>query len=187
MISNDITGNSAGDASQVFNLLAVVANPEAYGAKLKALVTATEENKKYVELVAPASEIIELKKQAALDKAAAAKLLEDAKVEAAKIKADAQVQVKAMTTETNELVAKAKQIALEAQNASAAKMAEMDAVLSNLKGQLLAASNAEKAAKAQTVAVLDEKKLLEAEKTQVVSLKSKLLAKAKSFAEDIVK
>ena len=35
MISTDITGSVGGDASQVFNLLSVVANPEVYGEKLR--------------------------------------------------------------------------------------------------------------------------------------------------------
>ena len=187
MISTDITGSSGGDASQVFSLLAVVADPEAYGAKLKALVAATEENKKYIGLVAPASEIVSIRQQIASDKAAATKLLEDAKTESAKLKADAQSQVKAMPTEANELVAKAKKLALDAQAASNAKLAEMDAVVSSLKSQLAAAAEAEKTAKAQAAAALEEKKSLEAEKTAVVSTKNKLIAKAKAFAEDVAK
>lgn len=187
MIATDITGSANGNASQVFSLLAVVADPEAYGAKLKALVTATEEQKKYVELVAPASEILEMRKQIALDKAEATKVLADAKTESAKLKADAQAQVKAMTTETNELVAKAKKLALEAQEAAKAKLAEIEVVLGDLKSQLAAASEAKKTAQAQAAASSDEKQLLEAEKAQVTTIKNKLIAKANAFAEDIAK
>ena len=187
MISTDITGGAGGDASQVFNLLAVVANPEVYGEKLKALVTATDEHKKFVALVAPASEILELRKQIALDKQAAVKLVADARAEAAEITAAATLKVQAMTTETQALVATARGLAADAQAASTAKLAEIDAVLGDLKTRLAAATAAEKAAKKQTEAVVSEKKLLESEKEQVVAIKTTLIAKSKAFAEDIAK
>lgn len=61
-IATSITGGSA--SSQLMDLLAVMANPNAYKAKLDALEAATAENKKYVEALGPASEIIDLRDQA---------------------------------------------------------------------------------------------------------------------------
>lgn len=187
MMVTDITGNSGGDASQVFSLLAVVANPEVYGEKLKTLVAATEEHKKYVGLIAPASEILEFRKQIEVDKAKAAKLVEDAKAEAASLKATAKSQAQAMTIETNELVARVRKLAAEAQESSAAKLLEIDDVLKDLKNQVSAAATAEKTAVAQIAAAVEEKKQLETEKVQVISIKNRLFAKAKAFAEDLTK
>ena len=187
MISTDITGGTGGDASQVFNLLAVVANPEVYGEKLKALVTATDEHKKFVALVAPASEIMEMRKQTAIDKLEAIKLVADARAEAAALTAAATLKVQAMTDETQALVANARNLAADAQAASTAKLAEIDAVLVDLKTRLAAATAAEKSAKKQADSAVAEKALLEGEKAQVVAIKTKLIAKSKAFAEDIAK
>lgn len=187
MIITDITGNAGGDASQVFNLLAVVANPEVYGEKLKALVSATEENKKYVALVAPASEILELRKQIETDRAQAAKLLKDAKAEATNIEASAKSKAQAMINETSEVVSKAKALAVQAHESSAGKLAEIDVILKDLQRQLTSAETAEKKATVQIEAAVEAKTNLEAEKTQVVTLKNKLIAKAKAFAEELTK
>jgi hypothetical protein len=89
MISTDITGNSGGDASQVFNLLAVVANPDMYAKKLTDMVNATEENKKFVALVGPANEILQIKEDSKRDREEAQKELQQAKVDAAEKKATA--------------------------------------------------------------------------------------------------
>jgi len=62
MISTSITGGAA--SNQLFDLLAVVANPDAFKSKLEELEAATVENKKYVEALGPASEIIQLREQA---------------------------------------------------------------------------------------------------------------------------
>ena len=51
MIGSSIDGSSS---NQLFDLLKVVANPEVYSEKVKSLEDAIAENKKYVELVAPA-------------------------------------------------------------------------------------------------------------------------------------
>jgi len=187
MIATDITGNSGGDASQVFNLLAVVANPEVYGEKLKALVAATEEHKKFVALVAPASEILELRKQIETDRAQAAKLLKDAKAEALNIETSAKSKAQTMITDTSEVVTKAKAQALQAHESSAVKLAEIDVILKDLQRQLTSAETAEKNATTQVAAAVEAQKTLEVEKTQVVTLKSKLIAKAKAFAEDLTK
>lgn len=60
-ISTDITGNVVNSTNQLFDLLALVSNPTQYEAKLKALQDATEEYKKHVALVGPASEILQIR------------------------------------------------------------------------------------------------------------------------------
>ena len=94
MISTDITGSNAnGDASQVFNLLAVVANPDVYAEKVRTLMQATEEHKKFLALVAPANEIVDLREQIGKDREAAKAELEAAKAAAEQIKAEAKAGV----------------------------------------------------------------------------------------------
>jgi colicin import membrane protein len=159
MISTDITGGAGGDASQVFSLLAVVANPAVYGEKLKALVTATEENKKYIALVAPASEILDLREQAEKDRKAAAVELDSAKQVAAQTKADAKTdaaaEIAAAKKEAARLVAIAKQKNADAE-ASAAK-ASGSAEEAN---SALAALVAQKAALTAEIAAGEKQRLL---------------------------
>jgi len=80
-IANSITGGSS--SNQLMDLLAVVANPEVYKAKLDALDAATAENKKYVEALGPASEIVALRDEAKVAVQAAKEALEQAKTNAA--------------------------------------------------------------------------------------------------------
>jgi chromosome segregation ATPase len=106
MIYNSITGGSDTGASQLLDLLKLVANPKEYEAKLKSLEEAEERNQKLVEAVGPASEIPVLLEKAKADKAAAASELAAAKAEASKVKADAKKQA-AASIEAAEKAAKA--------------------------------------------------------------------------------
>ena len=63
MIATDITGGSPGnaEANQVFNLLAVVANPDVYAEKVRSLLEATAEHGKVLALVGPATEVLAIR------------------------------------------------------------------------------------------------------------------------------
>ncbi len=121
-IASDITGGVGGDAAQVFTLLSVVSNPEVYAEKLKALVEATEANKKIVALVGPASEIMQIRKDIEADKAAAKTALADARKQASATVSDANKKAKAIIVEAN---LKRDDILADAQ----AKQAEVEAAL----------------------------------------------------------
>lgn len=89
MIASNIDGSN-GNGSQLMDLLAVVtANPAEYKSKLTAIQDATNEYKKFVELVGPAAEILTIQKQIAVDKQNADQEVSDAKISAAKLVADA--------------------------------------------------------------------------------------------------
>lgn len=113
MISTDITGsNSNGDASQVFNLLAVVANPDLYAEKVRTLMQATQENKEFLALVAPAHEVLSLREQLGKDVAASKEALAAAKAEAEQIKAEAKAAGAAALADAKK---EAKKVLAEAQ------------------------------------------------------------------------
>jgi hypothetical protein len=122
-IASSITGAPAGgDAAQVFTLLSVMADPVAYNKKLADLVEATEANKKIVELVGPASEILQIRKDIEADKAAAKAELADARKQASATVSDANKKAKAILAEASE---KRDSILADAQ----AKQAEVEAAL----------------------------------------------------------
>ena len=80
MISTSITGDST--SSTANQLLELLSNPGAYKSKLDALAIAIEENKLYVEAVAPVSEISALLIKTREDRLAAKAALEQATADA---------------------------------------------------------------------------------------------------------
>lgn len=88
-IATNIDG-SAGSTSQLFDLLTVVSNPTVYQEKIKALESAIAENKKYVDLIGPTSDILALREKTREETVKASDLLKNAKVEAKSIVSDAE-------------------------------------------------------------------------------------------------
>lgn len=114
MIANNIDG-SIGSANQLLELLS---NPAAYEKQIKALQEAAEESKKYVELVAPASDILALKDKLRAEKEELDVLLDNAKKEAAdrvaSAKAEANSIVDGANKKAEEIVKKAADLEAQA-------------------------------------------------------------------------
>jgi cell division septum initiation protein DivIVA len=141
MITTRIDGSSP--SNQLFDLLTVVSNPEVYQAKLKKLEDAIEENKKFVALVGPASDVLALKKKAQEDAAAAQEVLAEAKTKAQGIVADA-------TSEAALIVSKAKAEAADVLGAAKAKESEVAAALKDAKAAESSAFKAQTDAEVQS-------------------------------------
>ena len=119
MISNAI--DASGSNSQLLDLLTVVAKPELYAARIADLDAKTEEYRKMVEAVGPASEIVAMRDQAKLALEQAEAKLSSAKAEAALILSDA----KAQAAETQRDARSKSAVALE-RASSKAEEAEKD-------------------------------------------------------------
>ena len=123
-ISNNIDGTVGGN-NQLLDFISLVTNPKAYEAKIKALQEATEANQKFVELIAPATEIIDLREKLKADKAAAKTALEEAKIKSDVTVKTAQATADAILADAK---AKAEQLTIEAQAAADdAKAAQSEA------------------------------------------------------------
>jgi cell division septum initiation protein DivIVA len=183
-ITNNIDGSS-GSSNQLLELLSVVSNPKVYEAKVKSLQEATDENKKYVELVGPASEIIELREKAKADAAKAEKLLEDAKAQALQIVNDGQRKSDGLVSEAK---AQAQKLKNEADGLiEVAKQKSADASLAETK------ANAAKVELEKTLVAV-EKQLAEAEDAKKAALEAErkfnkaydnIIAKHKAFIESL--
>ena len=114
-ISTNIDGSVGGGANQLLDLLSLVSNPTVYEAKVKSLQAAIAENKKYVEAVAPVSEILDLREKVRADKAASTTALAEAKVKADGLVKTAQNNANAIIAEAN---TKVSQLVAEAQAAT---------------------------------------------------------------------
>lgn len=102
-ISSSITGAPVGgEAAQVLTLLSVMADPVAYNKKLNDLIEATEANKKIVELVGPASEIVQIRKEIEEEKAAVKAELADARKQASTIVSDANKKAKTILADADQ-------------------------------------------------------------------------------------
>jgi len=181
MIASSIDGSNA-----TFELLStLLADPTAYADKLKALTEATAENKKYVELVGPASEILATRAQADADRAAAAQAVADARIEASSILGGAQADAAGILADAqgqaDTLIAQAK-----------AQKDESDAILSQAKISLADVKRAEADAQTATAAANAQAQSLamvqaatEALQAEVADIKAALLAKTKAFIEGL--
>jgi cell division septum initiation protein DivIVA len=183
-ISTNITGDS-GSSNQLFDLLAVVANPEVYKAKLSALENAAAENKKYLDAIGPASEIVALRDEAALAAKDAKDVLAQAKLQADKLRQDAIANATDLASN-----AKAKADALVA---DAAKIKDSaDSVFAEAKAEIATAKAAtESAKKAQVEAEAKAKELVEAlsaaqtAKEEAQAVKADILAKHEAFIKGL--
>ena len=104
-IANNIDGSNGG-ANQLLDLLSLVSNPKVYESKIKALQDATDENKKYVDLVGPASEILQLRAEAEVATQNAKDTVENAKAQALQLVNDAKRKADAMIGEAKVTAAK---------------------------------------------------------------------------------
>jgi vacuolar-type H+-ATPase subunit H len=191
MIATNIDGSST-SLDLLGTVSALLADPTLYAGKLKTLTDTIAENKKYVELVGPASDILTLRTQASTDReaagadrAAAAQALTDAKAQADKIVGDAHADAAGILAnaqgQADTLVAQAK-----------AQKDESDAVLAQAKASLADVKRAESEAKAATAAAKAQAENLAAAQTatkvlqaEVADIKAALLAKTQAFVEGL--
>ena len=174
MISTNIDGSVPG-SNTLADLLALIADPKAYASKLAELEKATAENKKYVELIGPASEIDKLRSDAALDRENAAAAMATAEKAAKTIvdeaKADAAGAIALAKTLAADIIADSKATNGEAKklrltladaiaNANArkveadAKLAEAETKVAEVdaKAEALAKAQADLAAEKEAIA-----------------------------------
>jgi len=173
MISTNIDGSIPG-SNALADVLALIANPKAYAAKLAELQAATDEYKAFVALIGPASEIDKLRTDAALDRenAAAATAfaknfsattMAEAKTEAADIVAKAKDEAAGIIADTKATNAEAKKLkaalteaianANAAKEASQVKIAEAAASAAEANAQAEALAKAEAALAAEKEAI----------------------------------
>jgi hypothetical protein len=147
MIHTDITGGNS-DASQVFNLLAVVANPDVYAEKMRTLMDATAEHNRLLALIGPASEILAIREQVDKDKKAFDESCAKEKEKIAQLKSSAQAaskeKISTATQKADGIVAAAEQVKAEAERV----MAEAVQALANADAAAKAAAKAQDKAEA---------------------------------------
>jgi hypothetical protein len=182
MIGSSIDGSSS---NQLFDLLKVVANPEVYSEKVKSLEDAIAENKKYVELVAPASEIIALREQLLADKAVMVQELEKVRSEAVQAREEAKAQAKIVVADANASAAKIKKSTADLNDTAKAKLLELEAATLEIKQRIVATESAEKAAKEQEAALILARNALEADTVAVKAKYEEWLARAKKLTEGL--
>lgn len=184
MISTNIDGSIPG-SNALADVLALIANPKAYAAKLAELQAATDEYKAFVALIGPASEIDKLRSEAALDcenaaaatafaKNFAATATAEAKAQAATIIASAKDDAAAIIADTKAANAEVKKL-----KASLADALE-DAKASKGEADAKIAEAETKAAKADALAI----SLAEGE-AALVAEKEAIAARHKQFLESL--
>jgi len=181
MIASSIDGSN----STLDLLSTLLADPTVYADKLKALTEATAENKKYVDLVGPASEIVAIRAQADADRAAAAKAVADARTEASNIVTEAKVYAAEILADVqgqaDTLVAQAK----AQKDQSTAVLSQAEISLADVKRAEAEAKAATAAANAQAQSLATAQAAAEALQAEVAETKAALLAKTQAFIEGL--
>jgi len=181
MIASSIDGSN----STLDLLSTLLADPTVYADKLKALTEATAENKKYVELVGPVSEIVAIRAQADVDRAAAAQAVADAKVEADSIVGGAHADAAGILADAqgqaDTLIAQAK----AQKDQSTAVLSQAEISLADVKRAESEAKAATAAAKVQLDNLAAAKAATEALQAEAAGIKAALLAKTKAFVEGL--
>lgn len=179
--NQDGTPMGGGGSSQLMDLLTVVANPDAYKAKVDALEAATAANKTYIELVAPADEILKLREKVAQDAADSQAALDKAQAEASSTVTEAKAQakeiVKTAQDKADALTAKAQTADTEAQ----AKLADAQKAMAGAAALQKSANDqmTEYAAKLQALEKAQAE--LNTANAEIAVIKADLLAKHQAF------
>jgi cell division septum initiation protein DivIVA len=183
-IATSITGSS-GASNQLLDLLAVVANPDIYKAKLDALEEATAANKVYVEAIGPASEIVALREQAALEKQQADEVLDKANASADKIVSDAQTQantlVSSAQTQANAIAAQAQKLKAEAEQI----LLEANAAAAEAQRAQVKADSAQASADAQAAMLQTSQEAADQAVAEAKALKADIIAKHEAFIKGL--
>ena len=184
MIASNIDG-TVGGSNQLFDLISLVSDPQAYAEKVKRLEDAAAESKKYVELVAPASDILTLREESQADRAEAARELKEAKTEAASIRAKAKALTGEAQAEAEKIVEEAKVEAQAIRNQAAAEKQELASAIKEAKKDSAEAKRAVTGYKK----LADEAKAQTAEAEAAIksseALKADIIARHKAFIESL--
>lgn len=183
MINTDITGGNA--QSQLFDLLAVVANPQVFQGKLEELQAATKKYQTFVEAVGPADDVLTLRSQAtelrkeAEDYRNTALSQADSELKASKIQAKqiveiAQASAKSITEAANQAKADA-----------AAISAQLKVALSEAQKTTQDSLAAQKAAEDKLASLTQAISDAQASKDDAEALKTSLVAKYEAFLKGI--
>lgn len=183
MIANSITGGSA--SNQLLDLIAVVSNPDVYKEKLASIEAATAENKKYVEAIGPASEIVKLREEAVVDREQAKKILEDASANAELRIYNANIEADTILSNAQK---RANEIAIEAQ-ANLLQANQLRQQAENLMADAVAAKSNADTAQAEATAKAEQADALklqaEAAKADAEATKASIIEKHKAFIESL--
>ena len=157
MIANSIDGSTLNGASQFLDFLDLVSNKDVYAQKVKDLQDAIAKNQQYVELVAPASDILTLRDQAAEDRKLAKQELDSAKAQSAQAIKEAKGQAKQLVADANEKAAKILLDASSIKNEASSALNDLNSQIALSKKSQDAADKASTELAAQ-LAILDEEK-----------------------------
>lgn len=184
-IATNIDGSVGLQEGQLFDLLSVLADPQSYNKRLKALQDATAENKKLIDLVGPAKEVLELREKAKQEFLAA-------KEEAKNIKDEAEQKASLLITKAEETLSDADKRASEMQAAAAqelneakAKNQELSEKLKSAQSELERLRQLQKEAEAAKANAAASVQISEKSIQEAYEYRNMIVAKHRAFIESI--
>jgi chromosome segregation ATPase len=184
-ISYSIDGTSDSSVNQIFDLLAVMADPKAYNEKLQALQTAVAENKKYVDLVGPANDIMMLREKADTELAEARDQAKQMREEADGVLAEAKTEAKAIVAEASKKASESKAAAKKLEEDAKRKNDDLDVKISNLAAQQAALDADKKSVEKMAEMALAERQEAIKQQEAAKAERDAVIAKHKALIESL--
>tara|TARA_B110000503_G_C7103043_1_gene394701 strand:- start:512 stop:1066 length:555 start_codon:yes stop_codon:yes gene_type:complete len=180
MISTNIDGSSGG-SNQMFDLLALLSDPDSYKTKLAVLQKAIAENGQLVALAGPAQQIVALRDNLLLDREEMKVTLSDAKSQAALIKKTAADNAEVVVSEANEAAANIIGEAKAIKATAVAEAAETNQVLKATKSTQANADSLKLAGEAKLAELTREISIAAQTRLEVEDLKASIISKHQDF------
>jgi cell division septum initiation protein DivIVA len=184
-ISTNIDGSPAGGVNQLFDLIALVSDPQAYNDKVKALQEAIDRNQKLVDLAGPASDILILNERAKVANEEAQASIATAKAEAEKIILDAKTQAEQIRTdaklEADSILVVARKTMSDADDELASAKKERATIAKDKSDLKKATAEAKKATDDADQAKADADQA----KADAIATRQSILDKCKAFVESL--
>lgn len=185
MIYTNMDGSPAGGANQLFDLLSVVSNPAEVKKRIADLQKAQADAQAVIDLVGPAQQILTLKDKAAKDAAAAAKALEDAKIQAEVIVQDANKAAATTIDGANQTAATLIADAKAKSDYAAEGIAAAQKQMSDAQAAQAAADAALKQANALKADLIAKQAAAQKAQDEAEALKAAIVEKHKAFIESL--
>jgi len=187
MISTEINaGQFAGNGQMMEMLSVITSSPEVYSQRLKDLQEATEQNRKMVELVAPASDIISLRDRLRIELASASAALTEAKSRAEAIFSEAREAADAMIASAEKQAESMMAEAKAALHAARSDQARAAGLSSSVKKEREKYQAMQKDLEASGEELAGKIALAEAAKAEAEEAKAAIIAKHEAFLAELL-
>lgn len=185
MISTNIDGSPQGGSGNLMELLSTVASDTGFAAKMKELKDATDRHQQLIDLVGPASEVLQIRDKLKADQDTADQLVAEKMAQAEKIIADAEAKANETLDVATDDADKIYQMAKAQQTAAEALSEQLSRAKADAESSKAFYDTAAAASIAESMKLREATGAMEASRLAFESKKQEILDKHKQFIESL--